>query len=43
MKKIVGSIFSRENLAALILCMIVIALVIITADLTSSSFLYEGF
>lgn len=35
-------LFSRENLAALALCLIVIALVILTAD-SSPQWIYQGF
>jgi hypothetical protein len=35
-------IFSRENLIALGLCLIVIALLIVTAD-TSPQWIYQGF
>jgi len=42
MKKILNSIFTRENLLALLLCLILIALVIFTAD-TSPTWIYQGF
>jgi hypothetical protein len=42
MKKILGFIFTRENLLALVLCLILIALVIFTAD-TSPTWIYQGF
>ncbi len=42
MKKIVLAIFTRENLLALLLCLILIALVIFTAD-TSPTWIYQGF
>jgi hypothetical protein len=42
MKKIIGLIFTRENLLALLLCLILIALVIFTAD-TSPTWIYQGF
>jgi len=35
-------LFSRENLIALALCLIVIALLIMTAD-TSPQWIYQGF
>jgi hypothetical protein len=35
-------LFSRENLAALLLCLILIALVILTAD-QSPQWIYQGF
>ena len=42
MKKIVEVIFTRENILALLLCLILIALVIFTAD-TSPTWIYQGF
>lgn len=42
MKKIIDIIFTRENLLALLLCLILIALVIFTAD-TSPTWIYQGF
>jgi len=42
MKKIFDSIFTRENILALLLCLILIALVIFTAD-TSPTWIYQGF
>jgi hypothetical protein len=42
MKKIAQLIFTRENLLALLLCLIIIALVIFTAD-TSPTWIYQGF
>jgi len=42
MRKIFGTLFSRENLLALLLCLILIALVIFTAD-TSPTWIYQGF
>ena len=42
MKKIVNIIFSRENVLAVLLCLILIALVIFTAD-TSPTWIYQGF
>ena len=42
MKKISSIIFTRENLLALVLCLILIALVIFTAD-TSPTWIYQGF
>jgi hypothetical protein len=35
-------IFSRENLIALVLCLILIALVIVTAD-SAPQWIYQGF
>jgi len=42
MKKLLYKIFSRENLLALLLCMILIALTIFTAD-TTPTWIYQGF
>jgi lipopolysaccharide/colanic/teichoic acid biosynthesis glycosyltransferase len=42
MKRIYDAIFTRENLLALLLCLILIALVIFTAD-TSPTWIYQGF
>jgi hypothetical protein len=42
MKRIYQVIFTRENLLALLLCLILIALVIFTAD-TSPTWIYQGF
>jgi hypothetical protein len=42
MKKIAQRIFTRENLLAVLLCLILIALVIFTAD-TSPTWIYQGF
>ena len=42
MKKIYEAIVTRENLMALLLCLILIALVIFTAD-TSPTWIYQGF
>ena len=42
MKKIFHIIFTRENLLAFLLCLILIALVIFTAD-TSPTWIYQGF
>jgi lipopolysaccharide/colanic/teichoic acid biosynthesis glycosyltransferase len=41
-KKMLRVIFSRENLLALLLCLILIALVIFTAD-TTPTWIYQGF
>ncbi len=41
-KKLYHAIFNRENLLALILALILIALVIFTAD-TSPTWIYQGF
>lgn len=42
MKKIWDAIFTRENLLALALCLILILLVIFTAD-TAPTWIYQGF
>jgi len=42
MKKFAQILFTRENLLALLLCLILIALVIFTAD-TSPAWIYQGF
>lgn len=42
MKKIAQILFTRENLLALLLCLILIALLIFTAD-TSPTWIYQGF
>ncbi|HEY3476899.1 MAG TPA: hypothetical protein VGK56_19935 [Anaerolineales bacterium] len=42
MKKIADRLFARENLLAILLCLILIALVIFTTD-TSPTWIYQGF
>jgi hypothetical protein len=42
MKKLSQILFTRENLLALLLCLILLALVIFTAD-TSPTWIYQGF
>ena len=42
MKRLYKAIFSRENLLALLLALILIALLIFTAD-TSPVWIYQGF
>jgi len=42
MKKIRDILFTRENFLAFLLCLILIALVIFTAD-TSPTWIYQGF
>jgi len=42
MKKIQKIIFNRENLYALLLCLILIAIVIMTAD-KAPQWIYQGF
>ena len=37
-----GHLFTRENLAALALCLILVALVIVTAD-AAPQWIYQGF
>ena len=41
-RKIIDSILTRENLLALLLALIVIALLVFTAD-TTSEWIYQGF
>jgi hypothetical protein len=41
-KKIYNAIFTRENMLALLLALILIALVIFTAD-TTPTWIYQGF
>lgn len=41
-RKIIRSIFSRENLLAFLLALIVITLVVFTAD-TTPDWIYQGF
>jgi hypothetical protein len=42
MKTLLNNIFSRENLLALLLALIMIALVIVTAD-NAPTWIYQGF
>lgn len=42
MKKLSQILFTRENLLALLLCLILITLLIFTAD-TSPTWIYQGF
>lgn len=42
MKPMLSRLFSRENLFALVLCLIVVLLVIVTAD-ASPRWIYQGF
>ena len=42
MKKLFQILFTRENLLAVLLCLILIALIIFTAD-TSPTWIYQGF
>lgn len=42
MKKFLSTFFSRENILAILLCLVLIALVIFTAD-TSPTWIYQGF
>lgn len=39
---VMGKIFSRENLIALVLCIILILLIIVTSD-ASPEWIYQGF
>jgi len=41
-RKLLKSIFSHENFLALVLCLILIALTIFTADMTPA-WIYQGF
>ncbi len=42
MKRLLARLFSRENLFALILCLIVVLLIVVTAD-SSPRWIYQGF
>ncbi len=42
MKKLSQILFTRENLLAILLCLILIALIIFTAS-TSPTWIYQGF
>jgi lipopolysaccharide/colanic/teichoic acid biosynthesis glycosyltransferase len=42
LKRLIASVFSRENMLALALALIVLALVIFTAD-TTPDWIYQGF
>lgn len=42
MKRMIRILFTRENLLAVLLCLIMIALIIFTAD-TSPTWIYQGF
>ncbi len=42
MKKLFRVLFTRENILAILLCLILIALVIFTAD-SSPTWIYQGF
>lgn len=42
MKKLLRKLFSRENLYALLLCLILIAIVILTSD-QAPHWIYQGF
>ncbi|HET9912586.1 MAG TPA: hypothetical protein VFQ13_11895 [Anaerolineales bacterium] len=42
MKKLSQILFTRENLLAVLLCLIMLTLVIFTAD-TSPTWIYQGF
>ena len=42
MRKLVDKVFSRENLVALLICLIAIAVIIVTAD-QAPQWIYQGF
>ncbi len=42
LRTVLGRIFSRENVFALLLCLIVIFLIIVTTD-SSPQWIYQGF
>ncbi len=42
MKRLLARLFSRENLFALVLCLIVVLLIVVTAD-SSPRWIYQGF
>jgi len=42
LRSLLRTLFSRENLLALALCLILIAVVVLTAD-TSPQWIYQGF
>lgn len=42
MEKVIRRLFSRENLLAILLCLILIAILILTAD-QSPQWIYQGF
>jgi hypothetical protein len=42
MQKLLGMIFSRENIYAVLLCLILIAILIMTAD-QAPQWIYQGF
>jgi len=42
MRRLLQSVFSRENLVALLLCLLIIALVIVSAD-SAPQWIYQGF
>ncbi|NOG66197.1 MAG: hypothetical protein HND46_22525 [Chloroflexi bacterium] len=42
LRKIMRHIFSRENVFAVMLCLIIILLIIVTAD-TAPQWIYQGF
>jgi hypothetical protein len=42
MQKLISKLFSRENLYALLLCLILIAIIILTAD-QAPQWIYQGF
>lgn len=42
LRRLLGAIFNRENLFALALCLIVLLVIILTAD-TAPQWIYQGF
>lgn len=42
MKRLLARLFSRENLFALALCLILVLLIVVTAD-SSPRWIYQGF
>jgi len=42
MRRLLRSVFSRENLIALLLCLLIVALVIVSAD-SAPQWIYQGF
>ncbi|MFC1466623.1 MAG: hypothetical protein ACFLMY_17410 [Candidatus Brachytrichaceae bacterium NZ_4S206] len=42
MQRLLRRVFSRENLIALLLCLLIVALVIVSAD-SAPQWIYQGF
>jgi hypothetical protein len=42
MKRLLGKTFTRENLLAVVLCLMALALLLLTAD-SSPTWIYQGF